>query len=90
MEIQLLQRRFKLIFFFTGLHDYHDIIKQPMDLGTVMSKMDNRLYTSAAEFANDVRLIFANCIRYNPETHDVVAMCKKLRDVSGKIKALIK
>ncbi|XP_061502049.1 homeotic protein female sterile isoform X5 [Anopheles gambiae] len=64
-----------------GLHDYHDIIKKPMDLGTVKRKMDNREYKSAPEFAADVRLIFTNCYKYNPPDHDVVAMGRKLQDV---------
>ena len=64
-----------------GLHDYHKIIKEPMDLGTVKNKMDQRSYCSAAEFAQDVRLIFENCYTYNPDTHDVVAMAKKLQVV---------
>ncbi|KYB25061.1 bromodomain-containing protein 3 isoform X3 [Tribolium castaneum] len=63
------------------LHDYHDIIKKPMDLGTVKQKMDNREYRSAQEFAADVRLIFTNCYKYNPSDHDVVAMARKLQDV---------
>ena len=64
-----------------GLHDYHDIIKKPMDLGTVKAKMDGRDYRSAAEFAGDVRMIFTNCYKYNPPDHDVVAMARKLQDV---------
>ena len=64
-----------------ALHDYHDIIKKPMDLGTVKRKMDGREYKSAAEFAADVRLIFSNCYKYNPSDHDVVAMGRKLQDV---------
>lgn len=64
-----------------GLHDYHDIIKKPMDLGTVKAKMDSREYRSAAEFAGDVRMIFTNCYKYNPPDHDVVAMARKLQDV---------
>lgn len=64
-----------------GLHDYHDIIKKPMDLGTVKAKMDGREYRSAAEFAGDVRMIFTNCYKYNPPDHDVVAMARKLQDV---------
>ncbi|CAG4924831.1 unnamed protein product [Colias eurytheme] len=64
-----------------GLHDYFDIIKKPMDLGTVKNKMDNRAYKTAAEFAADVRLIFTNCYKYNPPDHDVVAMARKLQDV---------
>ncbi|XP_049820910.1 bromodomain-containing protein 3-like isoform X4 [Aethina tumida] len=64
-----------------GLHDYHDIIRKPMDLGTVKQKMDNREYRTAQEFAADVRLIFTNCYKYNPSDHDVVAMARKLQDV---------
>ncbi|XP_015114158.1 homeotic protein female sterile isoform X2 [Diachasma alloeum] len=64
-----------------GLHDYHDIIKKPMDLGSVKTKMDSREYKTAQEFAGDVRLIFTNCYKYNPPDHDVVAMAKKLQDV---------
>lgn len=64
-----------------GLHDYHEIIKHPMDLGTVKQKMDNREYKTAAEFAGDIRLIFTNCYKYNPPDHDVVAMARKLQDV---------
>ncbi|KAK7072786.1 Bromodomain-containing protein 4, partial [Halocaridina rubra] len=64
-----------------GLSDYHEIIKHPMDLGTVKNKMDNREYKNGAEFANDVRTIFTNCYKYNPPDHDVVAMARKLQDV---------
>lgn len=64
-----------------GLHDYHDIIKQPMDLSTIRKKMDNREYTTAQEFAADFRLMFSNCYKYNPPTHEVVAMARKLQDV---------
>lgn len=64
-----------------GLSDYHEIIKHPMDLGTVKTKMDNREYKNGAEFANDVRTIFTNCYKYNPPDHDVVAMARKLQDV---------
>ena len=64
-----------------GLHDYHTIITKPMDLGTVKTKMDSRSYSDAEEFAADVRQIFNNCYVYNPETHDVVAMARKLQEV---------
>ena len=43
--------------------------------------MDNRLYSTAEKFAEDVRQIFQNCYIYNPDTHDVVAMARKLEEV---------
>ncbi|XP_018912866.1 bromodomain-containing protein 3 isoform X2 [Bemisia tabaci] len=64
-----------------GLRDYHDIIKKPMDLGTVKMKLNKREYRTAADFAADVRLIFTNCYKYNPPNHDVVTMARKLQDV---------
>ncbi|KAM6472083.1 bromodomain-containing protein 2 isoform 2-T2 [Liasis olivaceus] len=62
-----------------GLHDYHEIIKHPMDLSSIKRKMENREYHDAQEFASDVRLMFSNCYKYNPPDHDVVAMARKLQ-----------
>ncbi|CAF0784933.1 unnamed protein product, partial [Didymodactylos carnosus] len=64
-----------------ALHDYHDIIKKPMDLGTVKKKLENREYATPDEFANDVRLIFSNCYTYNGPNTDVVQMCKKVQQL---------
>ncbi|XP_042634798.1 bromodomain-containing protein 3-like isoform X5 [Cyprinus carpio] len=63
------------------LHDYHEIIKHPMDLSTVKKKIDSREYQDAQSFASDVRLMFSNCYKYNPPDHEVVAMARKLQDV---------
>ncbi|KAM6986053.1 bromodomain-containing protein 3-like [Aplochiton taeniatus] len=63
------------------LHDYHEIIKYPMDLSSVKRKMEGREYTDAQVFAADVRLMFSNCYKYNPPDHEVVAMARKLQDV---------
>jgi len=67
-----------------GLYDYYDIIKQPMDLGTVKAKLEAKdacEYASPQDFATDIRLIFTNCYKYNPPDHDVVKMARKLQDV---------
>ncbi|XP_047419473.1 bromodomain testis-specific protein isoform X2 [Sciurus carolinensis] len=64
-----------------GLHNYYDIVKNPMDLGTIKRKMDNQEYKDAYEFAADVRLMFMNCYKYNPPDHEVVAMARMLQDV---------
>ncbi|CAJ1071280.1 bromodomain-containing protein 3-like [Xyrichtys novacula] len=63
------------------LNDYHDIIKYPMDLGTVKKKMTRGEYHDAQSFAADVRLIFSNCYKYNPPHQEVVAMARKLQGV---------
>lgn len=50
-----------------GLDDYLDIVKQPMDLQTVRRKLNGNKYASSEEFAEDVRLMFNNCLLYNRE-----------------------
>ncbi|KDO78720.1 hypothetical protein CISIN_1g0382292mg, partial [Citrus sinensis] len=60
------------------LRDYHDIIKKPMDLGTVRSKLENNVYKCPQEFAEDVRLTFNNALVYNPKGHYVYAMAETL------------
>jgi Bromodomain len=68
--------------------DPRKVIKQPMDLGTVKTKLENRDYNSHLEFAADMRLIFTNCYKYNPPDHDVVVMARKLQ-VSTSHKRLL-
>ncbi|KAL2937955.1 Transcription factor GTE4 [Bienertia sinuspersici] len=57
-----------------GLHDYFTIIKHPMDLGTVKTRLNTNWYKSPKEFAEDVRLTFHNAMTYNPKGHDVHIM----------------
>lgn len=61
-----------------GLHDYHQIIKRPMDLGTVKSNLSRGLYASPLDFASDVRLVFENAMLYNPRTDEVHGMADQL------------
>eukprot|EP00249_Psilotum_nudum_P024540 c29213_g1_i2 orf=446-2140(+) len=61
-----------------GLHDYYQIIKKPMDLGTIKAKLESGKYTLPLEFAEDVRLTFSNATTYNPPGHDVHAMADLL------------
>lgn len=64
-----------------GLHDYFDIIKNPMDLGTVKSRLETNLYKSPKEFAEDVRLTFQNAMTYNPTGQDVYMMAEQLSKI---------
>ncbi|XP_061370815.1 transcription factor GTE7-like [Gastrolobium bilobum] len=61
-----------------GLHDYYDIIKRPMDLGTVKSNLAKNMYATPSDFASDVRLTFNNALTYNPKGHDVYTMAEQL------------
>ncbi|KAJ8764752.1 hypothetical protein K2173_009146 [Erythroxylum novogranatense] len=59
------------------LHDYYDMIKNPMDLGTVKSKLGKNLYDSPSHFAADVRLTFNNAMKYNPKGHEVYILAEQ-------------
>lgn len=61
-----------------GLYDYHQIVKEPMDLGTVKMNLSKNLYSSPSEFASDVRLTFNNAMLYNPKTDQVHSMAAQL------------
>lgn len=60
------------------LHDYHTIIKHPMDLGTAKAKLNANEYKSPHEFAADVRLTFNNAMTYNPIGHEVHTMAEQM------------
>ncbi|CAH0551689.1 unnamed protein product [Brassicogethes aeneus] len=62
----------KLFYMFTKpvdteeVPDYTTIIKQPMDLETMMTKVDFHRYECAKDFLNDIELICQNALEYNP------------------------
>ncbi|XP_059292712.1 transcription factor GTE4-like [Lycium ferocissimum] len=64
-----------------GLHDYHDIIKHPMDLGTIKTRLSQNWYKSLEEFAEDIRLVFSNAMTYNPKGQDVHVMAEELSQI---------
>ncbi|XP_041798159.1 ATPase family AAA domain-containing protein 2-like isoform X2 [Chelmon rostratus] len=47
--------------------DYAEVIKKPMDLSTVLSKVDLHQYRTVKEFLEDVDLIWQNALEYNPD-----------------------
>ncbi|XP_034943893.1 ATPase family AAA domain-containing protein 2-like [Chelonus insularis] len=48
--------------------DYNTIIKQPMDLETMMTKIDKHSYLCARDFLDDIDLICKNALEYNPDS----------------------
>ncbi|XP_052559918.1 ATPase family AAA domain-containing protein 2 isoform X2 [Tympanuchus pallidicinctus] len=47
--------------------DYDTVIKHPMDLSTVLSKIDLHQYLTAGDFLEDIDLICSNALEYNPD-----------------------
>lgn len=64
-----------------NIPDYFSIISQPMDLGTIKSKLEKNVYVGTEEFAADVRLTFSNAMLYNPPANNVHLMAKELNGI---------
>ncbi|KAL8710310.1 MAG: hypothetical protein Q9220_005080 [cf. Caloplaca sp. 1 TL-2023] len=61
-----------------NIPDYHSVIKKPMDLRTVRQKLEAGQYEHAKEFEADIKLIFANCVKYNGPDHPYTTSAKQL------------
>ncbi|CAD6500943.1 BgTH12-06646 [Blumeria graminis f. sp. triticale] len=64
-----------------GIPNYFAIIKKPMDVSTVAKKLKDCLYSNASDFEKDIRQIFINCYKYNPDGNPVRQMGKSFEEV---------
>ncbi|GES92246.1 hypothetical protein GLOIN_2v1781474 [Rhizophagus clarus] len=60
------------------------VIKYPMDLFTINSKLENNQYTKLEEFEDDVRLIFCNCYTYNNVESEIYCLGRELETIFNK------
>jgi hypothetical protein len=61
-----------------GLVDYPLLIKKPMDLGLVVKKLEQKQYRVLYECADDVRLVWSNCMTYNADGSDFYILASNL------------
>jgi E1A/CREB-binding protein len=54
-----------------NIPDYYEIVKIPMDLGSVKKRLEVGGYRDYKNFARDVQLVFDNAMLYNPRDCDV-------------------
>ena len=64
--------------------DYPDIIKHPMDLGTVKKNLLNKVYNTFQDFLSDIDLIWKNCKTYNMNGSEIVKMCNHCEKIFKK------
>jgi len=73
---------------------YHQIITNPMDLGTIEAKMDSNEVDSPEEFARLTRLVFENAVKFNENPMNLVHQSardllsifnQKFRDVEQRL-----
>ncbi|KAJ5533100.1 hypothetical protein N7494_009652 [Penicillium frequentans] len=63
---------------------YHNVIKKPMDLMTIQSKLKTGQYENAKEFEQDIRLMFKNCWRFNLKGDPTYVAGESLSEVFDK------
>ncbi|KAL4579094.1 hypothetical protein LXL04_015229 [Taraxacum kok-saghyz] len=66
------------------LPDYHEIIKHPMDFGTVRSKLDEGLYSNLEELEADVFLICSNAMQYNSSDTIYFRQAKSIQELAKR------
>lgn len=54
-----------------GLPDYFDVVKKPMHLELVKTKLEDKEYSDVQSFQKDCSLVFENSILYNGESSEV-------------------
>ncbi|KAF2661616.1 hypothetical protein K491DRAFT_420008 [Lophiostoma macrostomum CBS 122681] len=70
--------------------DYYSVIKQPMDIGTMMKKLKQLQYKSKKDFVDDLMLIWSNCLRYNADpSHFLRKKALYMRKETEKLVPLI-
>lgn len=74
-----------MIFLALGLIDYPQIIKHPMDLGSVKKNFKNLKYKFSEEVLNDLQLIWDNCKTYNSEGSWIYKKADKLEKYMRKL-----
>jgi bromodomain-containing factor 1 len=70
-----------------SIPDYPKIVKKPMDLSTMRSKLESGAYHTAEKFRDDFKLIMSNCNLYNPPgtiVHQAGVELKKLFEEKWK------
>lgn len=63
----------------TGAYDYYDVIKNPIDLGTIQRRLDSGwFYVTKEIFVADLKRMVENCKTYNGKNHYVTEMAIQL------------
>ena len=63
-----------------GIPDYFEVVKEPIDFGTIKQRLNHNIYNAMSDFITDVKRCFSNCILYNGEDSPAGQKCMKVRD----------
>ncbi|OHT16014.1 Bromodomain containing protein [Tritrichomonas foetus] len=65
--------------------NYFDIVKNPMDLGTIKKNLRGNKYKSVSEWKRDMELVWSNSILFNTESSSVGIMALELQSYYLKL-----
>ncbi|XVE84291.1 hypothetical protein DITRI_Ditri17bG0001100 [Diplodiscus trichospermus] len=65
--------------------DYYEIIKEPMDFGTMRAKLHEGMYTSLQQFEHDVYLISRNAMRFNSSATIYFRQARAIHELAKKV-----
>lgn len=58
-----------------GIPDYFEVVKNPIDLGTIKQRLNHNYYTTIQQVLDDIQLCFDNCLLYNGEESPAGQRC---------------
>jgi Histone acetylation protein/Bromodomain len=61
--------------------NYHDVIQEPMDLGTVFTKLSLGEYETLCDLVADIELLFNNAMKFNHSSNAVHMQAVELREI---------
>ncbi|KAG0578033.1 hypothetical protein KC19_5G199600 [Ceratodon purpureus] len=68
----------------TMVPDYYDVIKEPMDFGTMYKKISKGIYYTLSLFEKDIMLICNNAMRYNGPDTIYYKQARSIQDAARK------
>jgi len=70
--------------------NYYDIVKEPMDLQTIETKVNYKEYGCMTDFIGDIMKIFENCRYFNQEGSNVAKSAFQLEQMLAKQMTLVR
>ncbi|KAL1549029.1 bromodomain testis-specific protein-like [Salvia divinorum] len=72
------------------VENYYEIVKEPMDFGTMRAKLHEGMYQNLQQFKHDVFLIPENAMHFNSSTTTYFRQARAIHDLANKVFHLLK
>ena len=68
-----------------GIPDYFEVVKEPIDLGTIKQRINHNQYFMMKEVVDDIQKCFDNCLLYNGEDSPAGQRCLTVMEEFKKL-----